>query len=77
VGSLQVQCGQDELGPLPTRFGVDDLEQEVDEVVDRWFGEDYRYYRVRTRDGTSWVLRLDERSGTWQVAVFEGPIESA
>jgi hypothetical protein len=69
--ALRVECRDDELGPVPVRFGDGELLQEVDEIVDRWWGEGHAYVRVRTRDGARWILRRDAHSGAWQVAVFD------
>lgn len=73
MADLEVQYRQDELGAIPLRFrgGEADAFQEVDEVVDRWFGSDHCYVRLRTRDGASFILRFDEREARWRIAVFE------
>lgn len=67
---LRVECRHDELGPVPMRFGDGEPLQEVEEILDRWWGDDHAYFRVRTRDGATWILRRDA-SSRWQVAVFD------
>jgi hypothetical protein len=42
----------------------------VAEVLDRWPGEDYCYYRVRATDGAFYILRHDERDDSWRIAAF-------
>ena len=78
VGTLHVECRVDPTGPVPLRFGWPGALREVEEIVDRWLGQDYSYFRVRTRDGALTILRHDERSGSWQISVFDaGPAGSA
>jgi len=45
---------------------------DVDEVLERWAEPDARYFRVRTGDGRSWLLRCN-RNGTWSRGVPEEP----
>jgi hypothetical protein len=73
---LRVECRDDEIGPVPLRFGEGEPLQEVDEVLDRWWGEDHAYVRLRTRDGATWILRFDGRVGSWQVSFFESSAEA-
>ena len=75
--ALQVECRTDEGGEVPVRFGHGGASQEVAEVVDRWLGEDHRYYRVRTEDGGLFILRYDQRDDSWQISLFEGDSPSA
>lgn len=56
---------------MPVRFGYGGTLREVEEVIDRWLGADYRYFRVRTREADTFILRYDERSATWQISVYE------
>ena len=56
---------------MPVRFGTARYAQEVAEVIDRWPGEGYCYFRVRARDGAIFILRHDEREKRWQISVFE------
>lgn len=40
---------------------------EVRAVTDRWFGSDQRWWKVETVDGI-YIVRLDESTGTWELA---------
>ena len=40
---------------------------EVRAVTDRWFGREQRWWKVETVDG-SYIVRLDQSSGTWELA---------
>jgi hypothetical protein len=54
----------------PLRFCLGDQWYDITEVVDRWYGPDYMYFRVRAGDGNVYVLRLDEDTQEWSWAGF-------
>jgi hypothetical protein len=78
VSGLCVECAPDSGGrEVPVRFGVAGAMHEVVEIVDRWYGRDHRYFRIRTRDGAQFILRYDEGRVRWGVTFFEsGPAPS-
>jgi len=39
----------------------------VRSIVDRWYGSGRRWWKVETEDGL-YVLRRDDRSGSWELA---------
>ena len=43
----------------------------VERIVDRWFGEGYRYFKLVGRDGALYILRHDEATGEWEMTLFE------
>ena len=55
----------------PLRFCLGDQWYEITEVVDRWYGPDYMYFRVRAGDGSLYVLRLEEETQQWSLAGFQ------
>lgn len=72
MGGLRVECAPDSGGrSVPVRFGVTGTMHDVAEVVDRWYGRDHRYFRVRTGDGAQFILRYDEDQARWGVTFFE------
>jgi hypothetical protein len=44
---------------------------KVIELLDRWDGDDHRYFRVRTRGGGVYILRRDDNTRLWQIWFFE------
>jgi hypothetical protein len=38
--------------------------------LDRWPGEGYCYFRVRTLEGALYILRHDELDDSWQISVY-------
>lgn len=54
----------------PLRFELRGRTFEVDEVDDRWYSPDARYFRVRATDGNFYVLRHDEVADGWTLDAF-------
>ena len=67
---LRVECGDEPAGGLPRRFGRAGRMREVAEILDRWDGDDHRYFRVRDEDGGTWLLRQDLRDGSWRLHAY-------
>ncbi len=58
---------------VPVRFGrAGGRFEEVESVLDWWPGEGHRYFRVRVRDGSQFILRQDLTTGAWRVDFFRG-----
>ena len=56
----------------PTRFTLGERTLNVEEVLDRWYSEDARYFRVRADDGDTYVLKYLECEDLWELASFTG-----
>jgi hypothetical protein len=54
----------------PRRFEIAGRRVEVVDVIDRWFGPDHRYFKVRGDDGAAYLLRHDERADRWEVTTL-------
>jgi hypothetical protein len=54
----------------PLRFTLGDRTLEVTEIVDRWYGEAERYFRVTCDDGDTYVLKYLESEDWWEIASF-------
>ena len=55
----------------PLRFRLGNRLNEIAEVVDRWLAPDYRYFKVRTSEGETYILRHDTITGVWELTLFE------
>jgi hypothetical protein len=42
----------------------------VAEVVDAWLAPDHRYFKLKSTDGDTYLVRHDERSGIWELTMF-------
>ncbi len=43
---------------------------EVKDLMDQWYGVDYRCFRVRADDGNIYILRHEERRDCWRLDSF-------
>ncbi len=69
---IQVDCHAGYRGEeTPRRLDLDGRRIEVVEVVDRWLGQDHRYFKVRGDDGAVYLLRHDEPADRWELKAYE------
>jgi hypothetical protein len=61
----------------PVRFFLGEKRHEVTEVIDRWHGPDYLYFKVRADDGNIYILRCDEINDEWELELFQKTGESS
>jgi len=43
---------------------------DIIEIIDQWYGADYRCVKVKDDDGGLYVLRFDERRNEWALIMF-------
>ena len=58
---------------MPRTFRLDGREIEVAEILDQWFGSDYRYCKLKGGDGALYILRLDENRSECSLIMFASP----
>ncbi len=51
----------------PTSFWIEGEKRVVENVVDRWAGEDHDYFKVAADDCRVYILRYDRRGDFWTV----------
>jgi hypothetical protein len=74
IMQVQVERCADDLGvEKPVRFRFDAREVEIVENVDRWYGSDYYYFKVKGNDGNLYILRFDEGRAEWELTMFQRP----
>lgn len=55
----------------PVTFALRDKTFLVEEIVDRWYGEAYDYYKLIADDGNLYVLRRDRTEDRWELVLME------
>ncbi len=55
---------------VPCAFHLKEREVIVVELLDQWFGSDYRYCKVRGNDDAIYILRVRESQADWHLAFF-------
>ena len=62
-------------GERPLRFHLGRKRREVVELLDRWYGEDHDYFKVRADDGGVYVLRYNRDGDGWELVQYSAPGE--
>lgn len=55
----------------PTAFEIDGRSYGVTELLDRWYGPDYEYFKVRADDGNTYILRHDMTDQSWSLTAYQ------
>ncbi len=67
---IRVECGLQPPNGGPLSFVLGDHTIEVDDLLDRWYGDDADYFRVRGRDGHLYVLKHLRDHDAWELTSF-------
>jgi hypothetical protein len=54
----------------PLRFFLNKRRIEVLDIIDQWYGPDYRYCKVRGDDNAVYILRQAMDNELWDLTVF-------
>jgi hypothetical protein len=57
-------------GVTPRSLYWNELRIDIIEIIDQWYGADYRYVKVKDNDGGLYILRVDERRNEWALIMF-------
>lgn len=55
----------------PVRFFLGKRKIEIAEILDRWIGEDHRYFKVKGDDQAVYILRHACRTHVWELTMFD------
>jgi hypothetical protein len=67
---IHVECLAERGVDVPRRFVLGEQTIDVDDVLDRWYGNDADYFRVRGRDGHLYVLKYVREQSGWELSSF-------
>jgi len=71
---ITVECFSGyELNERPIAFSLMDQRYEVKDIVDRWYGEGTRYFKVRADDDNIYLLKYDEWEDCWEFVFYQNP----
>ncbi len=69
---LKVECYAGYRGEeTPRRFFLGRRKTDIEEILDRWIGPDYRYFKVRGEDRGIYILRLDVIEDQWELTLYD------
>lgn len=55
----------------PRAFTIGDKTVSVEEVLDRWYGEDHEYFKLKAGDGCTYIIRHDRSKDVWGLVMME------
>lgn len=55
----------------PRRLLFDQRAVEVDQVIDQWHGDNYRYFKVLGSDRATYILRHDLDEHSWETTMYQ------
>jgi len=76
MARVTVETVPAESGEEPASFVLLEKRFAVREVVDRWFGEEHAYFKVRTDDGVVYILRYSLGDAEWEMVVMDAAVPS-
>jgi len=56
---------------MPQCFRLGRSRIGIVETVDQWFGPDYRYIKVKGDDDATYILRVHDVHGHWELTMFK------
>jgi hypothetical protein len=59
-----------DMGVAPRSLYWEERRIHIIEIIDQWYGADYRYVKVKDDDGGLYILRFDERLNEWALIMF-------
>lgn len=68
---IRVECHAGYRGEeRPIRFFIKQRSIEILDIIDQWYGPDYRYFKVRGDDGSVYILRQVLDNEGWELTMF-------
>lgn len=59
--------------PEPIAFMLGGSRLDVLDIADRWYGEDYSYFKIAASDGATYILRYTAPAQQWELTLFQAP----
>ena len=71
---LKVECfTSSKLNERPVAFSLSNSRYKVEEIIDRWYGEGSRYFKIKADDDNIYLLKYDERIDCWEWVFYQNP----
>lgn len=69
--TVQVRCYSGyKANERPVSFRIRDHEHTVTDILDRWYGPDYAYFKLKADDGNTYILRYSEPHDEWELYYY-------
>lgn len=69
---IQVKCYEGYKGeerPLSFLFGSKEV--SIKKIIDQWYGENYRYFKIYDTNDNIYIIRQNYDSLNWDIVFFE------
>ena len=71
---LKVECYRSsKLNERPVAFSLSNSRYKVEEIIDRWYGEGSRYFKIKADDDNIYLLKYDVRMDCWEWVFYQNP----
>ena len=71
---LKVECyTSSKRSERPVAFSLSNSRYKVEEILDRWYGEGSRYFKIKADDDNIYLLKYDERKDRWEWVFYQNP----
>ena len=71
---FKVECyTSSKLNERPVAFVLSNSRYKVEEIIDRWYGEGSRYFKIKADDDNIYLLKYDERADRWEWVFYQNP----
>ncbi len=78
VMRIRVECYSGYRGDeSPRRIILGEKRVTVKEIIDRWAGPDYRYFKIEGDDGALYIVKHDEENDAWELVMFDTTFDRA
>jgi len=71
---LNVECHSGyKVNEKPVAFSLIDRKYQVEDIIDRWYGEGSSYFKVRADDSNIYLLKYDGCQDKWDLVFYQNP----
>ncbi len=57
----------------PVAFTLSDKPFKVEEIIDRWYGKEEVYFKIRANDQNIYLLKYDAYQDCWDLVFYQNP----
>lgn len=55
----------------PCGFTLGQTKYEIVDILDRWYGPDYVYFKINADDGNTYIIKYDEKNDEWELDFYQ------
>jgi hypothetical protein len=59
----------------PVGFSMGESKFKLTDLMDRWYGPDYLYFKVRADDGNIYIIKYSEAHDEWELDHFKKAVK--